>query len=261
MPLKFVDPAIAKAYQDYITEKKEKHPRASELNNLLYALPENQQAAFSQAQPELQSYSQWNNLYLATHPEIIPFAVGKESYLYGADPKIQQQVYTYRALKDTYFPNLDQEFAEYSAIDPNAKSNIAYPQTASQAKKGTYSYMKARAVYRQQHPDIDNYYSFRDAFVAANPKAAPYIVSESTLASIIQGQDQQQQAANRAIIAKIGQNETLLRRLYTAGATRGVLSAGARMTLEPIWESFGKPEGNFNDWLENFISPTFKVQL
>jgi hypothetical protein len=260
LPLKFADPDISKTYQNYVDAKKQLFPHVPDLNTVLYKMPADQQDAFRKRFPEVGQYTKWNNLFLATHPEIIPFAVGKDNELYGVDTPTAQAVYQYRALKDQLFPNLDAEFDEYNKIDPNADSDVAYPQTERQKKAGKISYMKQRAVYRQQHPDIDNYYKYRDEFAAQNPKAAPYILSANTLSDMIGGSDQQQLANRAAITQMINSNEALTRQLYlSAQSSSGQLSTGTLMALEGVWTKLGKPEENFYDWVDDVVKPIYMI--
>ena len=239
LPVKFADPKVAASYQRYVDTKKEKFGGISDLESMYYNLPDAMQGQFADQYPQLADYSKWNNAYLASHPEIYPYVITENSDLYGVDPKIQQQVYTFRASRAELFPNLNQEQNEYFAL----------------TDKG------ARKTYLAQHKDLKNFWNWRTTYATQHPEAAQYILSQQNLADL-----QQTAAQGRTIptlssqaMQQITGNEALLRQIFLSAYGNGKLSAGSNMALMGIWQSMGKPEGDYETWVKDVIKPTFQV--
>jgi hypothetical protein len=167
--LQLSDDKTTAAVQAYDDARKKLFPDIGNLDSLYYSLPQDQQATFAKQYPQIQQYSKWRTAYLANHPEIIPNVTGQDeqetSNLGSAPAEVQAFVYKYRAAKEKNFPNLDEEQAAYSKITD-----------ASQ-----------KAAYRKQHPDLQQYWDWRQQIAASNPQAAPYILSEQSLSDAILG--------------------------------------------------------------------------
>jgi hypothetical protein len=262
LPLKLADPTVSGAYQQYVDTKKGKFPGIGDLNSLLYGLSDEQAAAYRKKYPLTGEYSKWNNAYLASHPQIIPYVVGDQSELAGVDPKVAQQVFAFRAARYTLFPQLDQLEEEYYGINPNAKSNVAYPQSASQKKAGKVSYQSARSVWLEQHPDLKHYWTWRTTYALDHPDAAQYILSAQSLQSMQAGlaTGQTPERLSPEAMTAITQNEALMRQIYLASFGKGSLSAGSLMALEGVWKSQGRPGGDFQDWVNEVVEPQFGVK-
>lgn len=250
LSLKLAPDEIANAVQAFNDERATKFPEIFSLQETLYSLPPEQQDAFRAQNPQLDQYYRWRNQYLAAHPQIIEWTQSEESELYGLDTKLQQLVYQFRAEREERWPNLD-------------RLQEAYFSLASTAEK---------KAYRLSHPELPEYWEWRKRYAATYPKIAAYILSEDSLAEMILGEDrggygygggggsaQPKQERDFLTQREIDQfSPPLLRQLYGYFQGGQELTEGANNELNRLWETFGKPGGEFGTWLDQYVSKSFR---
>jgi GGDEF domain-containing protein len=211
--------------------------------------------ALFEKQPENnEEFIRWQNKYLAENPEIIPYVIGENNRLAGLPAEIQQYVYMYRAMRDELFPDIFQLQERYFAL----------PQ-------------QQRRAFRAAHPELEQYWEFQRNFAAQYPKAAPYILTDESLARSILGERGGGRTStgtgtggtSRSVSPKPARpyltpselrrfSRGLIMQLYALKYRREALLPGARLEIERIWRSLGEPWGNLEDWIDNAVLPTIE---
>lgn len=201
---------------------------------------------FPNPEENLDEYTRWQNKKLAENPAIIPYVIGEENKLYGLPQEIQAYVYAYRAQRDELFPNIFEIQNRYFELPPSQ-----------------------RRAFRQAHPELQKYWEFQREFAAAYPKAAPYILTEDSLARSILGES----GAMPSSSGKYGEaparpylttrevrmfSRGLIMQLYALRYRNEKLLPGAQAELEMVWEQLGKPFGSVDEWLANAVMPTLE---
>ena len=167
--LKLAPEKVATQVEDYRAEVKKLFPDVGDLNKMYYALPMEQQDLFKQQYPQVAEYEKYRNKYLATHPDTIAWLISEDNELWGLPTSVQQKVYDYRATRDEKYPNIFETQNRYYDIAETDKDG--------------------RATFRKQHPELEEYWDWRRDFAAKNTKAAPYILSDESLAGSITGEN------------------------------------------------------------------------
>jgi DNA-binding ferritin-like protein (Dps family) len=206
--IKFTDPAVSQAYQGYLDEKQAKFAGIDTLLNVYYGLDaDTQQAAFEAQHPEIGKYLDWRTTYLAEHPAVIPSTMGETNELYGLPAETQTEVYQYRAQRIKEFPNIDEVQNAYFGIDPNDS--------------------KATARFKDEHPELEEYWDWRREFAAQYPKAAPYILSDQSLSNAIKGVGTVPADAKAALDEYKAQKEKRYPGIDAKADAYGALAAGS----------------------------------
>lgn len=221
MPLKFADPGIAAKVEQYNATIKQRFPQVQQINSMLYAMPETQQDSFRRDNPVLKEYSTFRNSFLAANPDARPFLLSQMDEMSSVGPDVQQAVYTFRAQRDTQFPELDNQQDEYFALD----------------KSGRRSYLA-------QHPELKQYWDWRTQYAAQNPKAAAYILGDAKVSEAIDPDYQAKQAIFQQTSSQL--TRQMMGYLYS---NQG-LTSGAKDELKRLWVDNGRPGGDFNKWLD-----------
>jgi len=228
--LRLAPKEVAEKVDAYWSEARERFPGIGEILNWFNQLsPEQQQEAHYQY-PQIDRYYRWKNQYLAEHPDIIPWVTSETSELFGLPQDLQQAVYNYRAQRDQLFPGIDQMQNEYYSIRDKEE----------------------RSAYLRTHPALREYWDWRKAMAAANPKAAPYILSDQALANAILYN--QAPGLSQETLQKI--SPTTLRQLYAMFYSGDALRAGAYAELMELWESLDRPYGSLQAWIGQEVRPS-----
>ena len=207
------------------------------------------------------NYTNWQNQYLAAHPDIIQYVIGETNKLYGLPEDIQRYVYAYRAERDQRYPGIFDTQEKYFALSQSQR-------------KG---FIKA-------HPELPDYWDFRRQKAADFPKAAAYIMSEESLSAEILDEDRVSYSGGGSTggytsgyssatysdgrpaenyhppyltsseIRRFSQ--PLIMQLLARFYRNEKLMPGAYAELTSIWEQLGKPFGNLEDFIENAVKPT-----
>ena len=207
------------------------------------------------------NYTNWQNQYLAAHPDIIQYVIGETNKLYGLPEDIQRYVYAYRAERDQRYPGIFDTQEKYFALSQSQR-------------KG---FIKA-------HPELPDYWDFRRQKAADFPKAAAYIMSEESLSAEILDEDRVSYSGGGSTggytsgyssatysdgrpaenyhppyltsseIRRFSQ--PLIMQLLARFYRNEKLMPGAYAELTSIWEQLGKPFGNMEDFIENAVKPT-----
>lgn len=225
--LKFAPKETAQAVENYNAEADRLYPGIGKFLSSFYQMSQEEQDAAKKQYPQINAYYTWKNRYLAEHPDIIPWVTSEKSELYGMPQDLQQTVYTYRAQRADLFPNIDQvQEAYFNAADQKA--------------------------YLKQHPELREYWDWRKAMAGANPKAAPYILSDQALQKAIMNNKSPE--VSQEIMAKMSPN--LVKQLLASFYAKESLRAGAVEELQDLWEEAGQPYGSLDTWIVKAIKPT-----
>jgi len=219
----------------YLSERNSNFPGISETLEQLYALPEAQQQAFRNSHPMIEDYQSWRNKFITQNPSVVSYLTGESSELYGLPEPVQLAVYNYRQEVNDNFPNIyDTQSAYFNIANTNAKKN-----------------------YLKQHPELPAYWDFRREYSAAYPQAAPYILSDESLAKSILGEDRYINSTVQEV-DRTQFDDALLRLLASYYYGGRPLTSGARAELTRLWDNAGKPAGTMENWLNAYVWPTIK---
>ncbi len=228
--LKFAPAATAQAVEDFRAAGEKRFPGLSQFLTSFYKETPEMQALARQQMPQIQEYYNWKNQYLATHPDIIPWVTGQQNELFGLPQDVQKTVYTYRAQKESLYPNIENTQTQYYNIQDKNQ----------------------RSAYLRQHPELSGYWDWKRAYAASQPKAAPYIMSEQSLANAIQYN--QSPPLSQDLLAQMSPN--LVSQLLASFYARETLRPAAYSELSDIWEQAGRPYGSLQSWIANVIKPS-----
>jgi len=221
------DPSIAKKHTDYINMRDALFPDVLSVQGAYWDAEGNPQVQDSiMANSALSAYWSWQDDVLAENPDLIPYLISESSSLYGVDPQTQLLVYQFRSARHEQFPNY------YELQD------VAYNESLSK---------KTRDAAWDQ---LNKAFEWERSVMAQYPQIVPYVRSAETLAKYYLGKDyiseyNVKQSYDLSSLDPSSQRELL--NYYTADVapTQGTLDE-----LYLLWEDYGKPEGNFNDWME-----------
>lgn len=223
LPLQLADPAVSSQVDQYYKDRDAAFPGISAMLETIYKFPQGQQP-----QPEtLNKYYRWKDKYFAEHPDVIPWLQSETSTLAGVPQGIATYVYKYRAEKDRQFPNVDALQNQYFSFGTSAE----------------------KRTFLKQNSDLAAYWDWRKGYAATYPKAAPYILSDTTLQKDILGTTQ-----SNGLTPQIAQqfSPELTRQVMAWVYLNQQPSESALMELERIWIDNGKPEGTLNKWIATF---------
>lgn len=220
----------------YLQERDQKFPGISDTLSKLYSLDVDSQAMMRKNTPVIEEYQNWRNKFIANNPAVAEYLTGEQSELYGLPAQIQVAVYQYRDQVNDYFPNIyDTQSAYFDITNSSQKKN-----------------------YLKQHPELTAYWDFRREYAAAYPQAAPYILSDESLAKYILGEDRSPQTQEVNIPAEQDFDPALLRLLASYYYNGRELPSGARAELNRLWKNAGSPAGSMENWLNAYIWPVLK---
>lgn len=220
----------------YLQERDSKFPGISETLNKLYSLDVDSQAMMRKNTPIIDEYQNWRNKFIANNPAVAEYLTGEQSELYGLPSQIQVAVYQYRDQVNDYFPNI-------------YDTQSAYFDIATSSKK---------KAFLNNHPELTAYWDYRREYAAAYPQAAPYILSDESLAKYILGEDRSPQTQQVTIPTEQDLDPALLRLLASYYYGQRELSSGARAELNRLWMNAGSPAGSMENWLNAYVWPTLK---
>lgn len=223
--------AVTKAYY---SQRDRLFPKIAETFETFYDLPADEQKRVRKQHPEIDKYYAWKNEYLAKNPAAIPLVTGKDSELSGLPVEITWSIYQYRAARDRLYPDLNQEQDEYFSLDTSKRS-----------------------AYLKQHPDLAEYWDWREKMAAAQPKIAPYLLSEDTLKEKILAQAPKTSTLNASVLAQF--SPELIQALTAAAYANRNVGEGAYLELKKAWNDNGQPYGSVNDWIQRAVLPTFRA--
>lgn len=227
---------VSKQIDTFNAERDNLFPDIGELLDQYYDLDENSREIFAQSYPQVDEYYAWRTKYIADHPQTAPYLTTESSNLYGLPENVQAAVYRYRADVEQNFPNIYETQTRYFAIEDS----------------------KQKKAFLQANPRLTAYWDYKRQFAAANPQAAPYVMSDESLARSILGQDYVD-TTDVSYYPDVQQlDPEVLRLLATYFYSGKQLSSGARMELNSLWKELGKPAGSLENWLNGYVRPALK---
>ena len=227
---------VDKLLDKYLTERDQKFPGISEMLEKLYSLDPQSQELMRKNTPIIGEYQDWRNKFIALNPATAEYLTGEQSELSGLPQEIQVAVYQYRAQISDYFPGIYDTQSAYFDI------------TSSSQKR----------AFLDKHPELTDYWDFRREYSAAYPKAAPYILSDESLAKYILGEDRSSQTQEVSVPEAESLDPALLRLLASYFYNGRDLTSGARAELTRLWKAAGSPAGSMENWLNAYVWPTLK---
>lgn len=228
-PIEFAKPEIVDSYEGYV-QWRDAHPGYA-LTNILYSLPEGMQAQFRLQHPEVVDYQQDKYIFMAQHPDLVPYLLGEENDLRNADPETQLEVIQYRAAKAIEFPRID-------------LVNDTY-WTLGKAEQ---------RVFLDQHPELKEYWDWsKEAVDYLSPGAFWYVKGDQGIEKLRKGKAYE--AAYQVDYSKFSPDLTVI--LARSAMVGTGLGSGAKGALKTIWEREGRPYDSFDKWvqyvLQNFV--------
>jgi hypothetical protein len=111
-----------------------------------------------------------------------------------------------------------------------------------------------RKAFLKEYPELKDYWSFRRAYMAANPDAIPYIQSTESTAEDVLGEDYEDKYGVNFKPDPKDFTTPLVTTLMAYYATNKPLGKGSYDTLMRIWKKNGRPGGTFEVFL-NYVLP------
>ena len=234
---------ISKLLDRYVADRDKQFPGYSEMMSEYYDADEDGKKWMEQNTKVL-DYMEWRVQFIADHPAVAEYLTGEDSELYGLPNQIQAAVYKYRADIARLFPDI------YSI------QNHYFSLTNSNEKK----------AYLKDKPELTEYWDYRREYAAAYPQAAPYILSDESLAKYILGEDYRGSSTTKQTMtskpievpAPESLDPALLRLLASYFFGGRELTSGARAELDRLWKAAGEPAGSMENWLNAYVWPTLK---
>jgi hypothetical protein len=197
-------------------------------------------SVFLKKHPELTKYWDWKKAFEKVNPEVIPYietpesiaeAMTREDYL-NPTGEVYDQVQGYYNTRDRLFPGI---------LDIQ---NMYYAKPAGTERK----------AFLKEYPELKDYWSFRRAYMAANPDAIPYIQSTESTAEDVLGEDYEDKYGVNFKPDPKDFTTPLVTTLMAYYATNKPLGKGSYDTLMQIWKKNGRPGGTFEVFL-NYVLP------
>ncbi len=182
--------------------------------------------------PEIEAYNKWNTQFLAENPHIIPEVIGETNELSGVPNDVQAYVYQYRALRDQMYPNIFDIQDEYYQIGDSKK----------------------RKEYLKTNPMLPAYWNWRRVYASQYTKAAPYILSEESLAQDIAGDAYDIINFDPSNISPLITKELIRSEMYGQPIDSHVMEA---ITNE--WEASGKIGGDLQTFIYGYLLPSLQM--
>lgn len=182
--------------------------------------------------PEIEAYNKWNTQFLAENPHIIPEVIGETNELSGLPNDVQAYVYQYRALRDQMYPNIFDIQDEYYQIGDSKK----------------------RKEYLKTNPMLPAYWNWRRVYASQYTKAAPYILSEESLAKDIAGDAYDIINFDPSNISPLITKELIRSEMYGQPIDSHVMEA---ITNE--WEASGKIGGDLQTFIYGYLLPSLQM--
>lgn len=228
------DELATASYQQFVDERKSMF--GSEIFTLLteyYDADDTGKQAMENQYPQILEYQQWHDSFLATHPEIIPYAIGEDNKLAGVDPQIAAMVYQYRAERGRLFPGI---FALQNAYYDLAKSS--------------------RAKFRRDNPMLTAYWDWKEQMQTQYPEIVPYVTSTTSNAQAVLGKDYNPGATVQKYAQANPQDfdPLLTRALMAHYLLKTPLSKGAMEEVRRIWVKLGSPGGSLEDFIDTDVA-------
>lgn len=255
--LDMASPEVSAAYQTYRDEAKRLFPQINSILNVYYQLKDADKRAFEARYPQIEAYDRWKNAYFAEHPEVIPYAIGDQNKVAKASPEIQALYYQYQAAIDSRYGDIYGLQDAYFAA-PNRKAFLA------------------------QHPELSEYWNFREEFMKTYPQVIPYLYSVEGLKNKIFGADSggsygggnssnsysanggggyTSQASSSLSNSELRQfSPALVRQLYAFYLANQELGEGAQRELRRLFDASGR-EGrgqSFETYVDTVVRASFR---
>lgn len=270
--LELAPPEVAAAVERYNQEKEERFPN---VGDVLWALSSMDDITRKQvtSTPQMKAYYKWQDSYLANNPNVIPWVTSEKNELYDLPRNVQTAVYSYRTQKEQMFPGIDTVQDQYFAMLDKLEAKYPGIEQLQQSyydleagSKDRKAYLKANPILRdywdtketwtnnfmEREPELDNYWAWRKTYSAANPEAAPYILSDQTMARGFIGDAYDETVDLTEFSAE------LLQALSATVYTGEPLRSGAWMELDAMWEEAGQPYGNLEEWVDKAVKPALR---
>ena len=223
MNLNLTDPEVARKIEKFYSDRDRLFPDISRIQTLMYALPVEQQAIYAKQYPQLKEYSKWKTQWMAANPDVAPLMTSEQNEMAGYPAAVQNIVYQYKAERDRLYPGILDKQTEY------------YDNLTDEQRK----------AYLAAHPELRQYWDWREKVAAAFPTAAQFILGEEGLSNRILN-DYKTEKISEEVLGRM--SAPLISQLngYAAGQS---LTQGALEQLKRIWTESGEPGGTFDGWL------------
>lgn len=193
------------------------------LYSMMWSLPEGMRDQFKLQHPEVAAYQDQRYIFLAQHPEILPYVIGDDSYLAGAPPEVIQEVYNFYADRAVLFPMVKVIEAQYFNLDSK----------------------REKSLFLKEYPMLKDYWDWKkQAEDGLSAQAFYYVKGESGLDKLREGENYK--APYRIDYDRFSPELSLL--LASAAMTGRPLGDGTDKVLWEMWKADGRPMGTFEAW-------------
>lgn len=236
-------PEAAAMYQEFVDEKYAKFGDISQVLSVFYEAPEEMQDQIKQLLPQIDDYYEWRNEQFAKNPDLIPLAISDTSKVADAPPEVQTLYYQFQYQRQEMFPGIFELQDEYFKLGDDRK---------------------AKAKFREEHPELPQYWEWRREFMRQYPNMIPYLMSEESLAEAVLGDEQYSSGGgggsssskkkkdkedepteiNISALPKVLKDRLLDYYIYGTP-----LGTNTRRKLREYWESQGSPGEKLNDFI------------
>lgn len=193
------------------------------LYSMMWSLPEGMRDQFKLQHPEVAAYQDQRYIFLAQHPEILPYVIGDDSYLAGAPPDVIQEVYNFYADRAVLFPMVKIIEAQYFNLESK----------------------REKSLFLKENPMLKEYWDWKkQAENGLSAQAFYYVKGESGLDKLREGENYK--APYRIDYDRFSPELSLL--LASASMTGRPLGDGTDKVLWEMWKADGRPMGTYEAW-------------
>ena len=222
-PLELAEQGPTDAYSAYVAEKQQRFAEIDRVLSAYYAADQRTQDAMRVVNPQIDAYFNWRYQFMADHPELIEYLVSEDSKLAGLKPEVSRWLAQYYADRGRMFPGIFTLQDQYYAL------------------KG-----REASAFKKQHPELEQYWTWRRAFQAQHPEIIPFVNSVEKVAEGVlgKGYGEKYSGIDLSKLPRDIQADLFGYTFYGARLTRGSYSY-----LRYQWERAGRPMGSFDGWL------------
>lgn len=223
-PLELAGEEITGTYQTYNQEKAAKFPGIDRVLDAYYNADKTQQDAMRKMYPAIDQYYNWRYQFMADNPDIIEHIVGEDSSLAGLKPEVARWMAQYYADRGSMFRDIFTTQDAYYALEKNQR-------------KG----------YLKDHPELEQYWTWRRSFQAQHPEIIPFVNSVEKVAEGVLGKDYKDSQATGVDLQALPKD--IQQDLFGYAVYGSRMPNGSYSYLRYQWEHAGRPMSSFNTWL------------
>ena len=217
------NPQIKTVLDEYETTRESQYPDYATQQEAYFSLPERsaERRNYLSNNPSLKEYWDWRTQWYKDHPEMTVYEDDRERLF--PDINILQELYY-------SLPESDTERKAFLEANPSLGE-----------------YWQWKELYKSMHPEMEEYFTDLESNYQNQSQKVPLDVTGEPAAQSQLLTDEQKQEFSSELM------QSLVMYVYADEE----MSGGANAELKSIWNSFGKPDGSLQGWLQARVIPSF----